>query len=727
MGFDIWVLQLAKGIVDSPVQPGITRLNLSQPWFRMGGRSPLNNPKKPPPLPPLQPINLIFAGNFLVNMKDKKTIIGIVLIVLIMVVWGIWMQPSKEERAKADAKKKHIMDSTNAANREKFITDSIDFAKSQLPDTTSIIKDSTILLLPDSLQKIAIDSIKLADSKNTLGVFASQAIGEGRLITVETEKFLLTFDTKGANISRAQLIGQQSYKSKFVTKQKDTLDLFIPEKDAGFNTSILTDGKIAETRLMYFTTNAASKKIKGTDKVSLSFKAFANNDSSKYIEYVYIITGNDYMIDFNVNMVGLEKIIEPNRDEIPFTWIMNTPSQEHKVDKERENSNIYYSNLEGEVNQLKGGTKSKPKTGEIKFPLKWVSFKQQFFSAALIPANGFNSRMSTLSTVPGEVEGINKKFGAELAIPFSYTPRESFNMRMYMGPNQWNTLKQYNAGLHKQIDLGYIAPLNRYLVIPVYNFFLSLGWSAGLIILMLTIIIKLITMPLIYKTFVSSAKMRLLKPDIDALGEKFKPEEAMAKQQAVMQLYRKAGVSPLSGCIPALLQMPILFAMIAFFPAAFELRQQGLFWASDLTTYDSILDLPFNIPAYGSHVSLFALLMTISTIFYTKMNSSQMTATGGIQAQQMKIMMYLMPVVFLIFLNSYSAALSYYYFLSNLISILLMLFIRKFMIDETKLHAKIEENKKKTPKKSKWMSRMEDIQKARQEQIRQQQKGGKKK
>jgi YidC/Oxa1 family membrane protein insertase len=254
-----------------------------------------------------------------------------------------------------------------------------------------------------------------------------------------------------------------------------------------------------------------------------------------------------------------------------------------------------------------------------------------------------------------------------------------------------------------------------------------MGMNYGLIILMLTLIIKLITLPLTYKTFVSSSKMRLLKPDIDALSEKFKPEEAMAKQQAVMQLYKKAGVSPLSGCIPALLQMPILFAMIAFFPAAFELRQEGLLWANDLSTYDSILKLPFNIPAYGDHISLFAILMTITTIFYTKMNSGQMTATGGIQAQQMKIMMYLMPVVFLIFLNSYSAALSYYYFLSNLISILLMLFIRKFMIDEKKLHAQIEENKKKPVKKSKWMGKMEEIQKTRQEQLRQQQNKGKKK
>ncbi len=660
-------------------------------------------------------------------MKDKKTLIGIGLIVVIMIVWGIWMQPSKEERQREAAIKKHALDSTNAANREKFIQDSIELVKANLPDTNAIIKDSAILNLPDSIQEIVLDSIKLANAKNTMGAFASNATGESRLITVETEKFLLTFNTKGGNIHRAQLIGHQSYKSRFVDKKKDTLDLFIPE-ESGFNTYLSTEGKSAESNILFFTTNAKSTKIKGSETTKLSFKIFANNDSSKYLEYVYTISGNDYMINFDVNMVGLDKVIDPGVNELPFTWTMGCPSQEHKVSKERENSNIYYSDMEGEVRQVKGGVKG-VKDREIKFPLKWVSFKQQFFSAALIPNNGFPGNMYTMSTIPGLKDDANKKFEAELAIPYNYAPKESFQMRMYLGTNHRNTLKSYHIGLAKQIDIGqfFLIEWINLGVIEVFNFFAKAGMNYGIIIIMLTLIIKLITMPLIYKTFVSSAKMRLLKPDIDALGEKFKPEEAMQKQQAVMQLYRKAGVSPLSGCIPALLQMPILFAMIAFFPAAFELRQQGLLWANDLTTYDSILDLPFNIPAYGSHVSLFALLMTITTIFYTKMNSSQMTATGGIQAQQMKIMMYLMPVVFLIFLNSYSAALSYYYFLSNLISILLMLFIRRFMIDEKKLHSQIEENKKKTPKKSKWMGRMEEIQKARQEQLRQQQKGGKKK
>lgn len=663
-------------------------------------------------------------------MKDKKTILGILLIVVIMVVWGWWMMPSKEERAAEKAKQEKLRDSIAKVNREKEIADSIELAKANQPDTTLAV-DSTILNLPDSVRKDTLEKIKLQEAKNNFGPFAASALGKGELITVETEKFLLTFSTLGGQIFRAQMIGYQDYNSRFVQKNKDTLDLWIPE-ETKFNTFIPTAGISVETANLIFTTNAKSTKIKGDETVTLRFKIFANNDTSKFLEYEYIIKGNDYMIDFNINTAGLEKLIEPGTGEIPFTWTMGTPSQEHEVDKERESSNIYYKKEDGGVSQLKGGVKGTNGKKDVKFALKWVSFKQQFFSAALIPADGFNGNMYRMQTMRYELSDRNKIFEAELGFPFGFTPKESFKMRMYMGPNHINTLRAYKLGLANQINTGqfFLIEWINELVIFVFNFFAKLGWNYGIIILMLTLIIKLITMPLMYKTFVSSAKMRLLKPDIDALSEKFKPEEAMAKQQAVMQLYRRAGVSPLAGCIPALLQMPILFAMIAFFPAAFELRQEGLLWANDLSTYDSILDLPFNIPAYGSHISLFALLMTITTIIYTKMNSSQMTATGGIQAQQMKIMMYLMPVVFLIFLNSYSAALSYYYFLSNLISILLMLFIRKFMIDEAKLHAKIEENKKKTPKKSKWMSRMEEIQKVRQEQVRQQQnkgKGGKKK
>ncbi len=661
-------------------------------------------------------------------MKDKRTLIGIGLIVVIMIVWGILNAPTKEQKAKEKARKEQVRDSLEKLAKQQHINDSLELVKANTPDST-IFKDSSIAKLPDSLKQAAVDSLILKQTQDSMGVFAAHAGGTGKLITVETEKFLLTFDTKGGMIARCQMIGYQTYKNRYEQKNDDTLDLWIPG-ETSYNLSIPAGGKSVESTKLYFDTDAKSTKIKGDETATLKFRLYANGDKNKYLEYAYTIKGNDYMINFDVNTVGLNSVLDADYNELAFNWAMNTPSQEREVSKERENSNIHYYTDEKEHKELKGGRKGNKEKKEVKYPLKWVSFKQQYFSVTLIPDGGFTSKSyRMISKLPDSEDDPyrNKNFEAELSVPYAYGNNESFKMKMYMGPNDRRVLKSYDLGLHQQIDLGYIAILNKWVIIPVFNLFNDFGWNIGLIILMLTIAIKLITLPLTYRTFVSSAKMRLLKPDIDALSEKFKPEEALAKQQAVMQLYKKAGVSPLSGCIPALLQMPILFAMIAFFPAEFALRQEGLLWANDMSTYDAIIKLPFSIPAYGAHVSLFALLMTITTIFYTKMNSGQMTAQGGIQAQQMKIMMYLMPVVFLVFLNSYSAALSYYYFLSNLISILLMLFIRKFMIDEKKLHAQIEENKKKTVKKSKWMQRMEDIQKVRQEQIKQQQKGGKKK
>jgi YidC/Oxa1 family membrane protein insertase len=332
----------------------------------------------------------------------------------------------------------------------------------------------------------------------------------------------------------------------------------------------------------------------------------------------------------------------------------------------------------------------------------------------------------SIEKFPKEELSHNSRYESEVAIPYDYTPSETFAMQMYLGPNHYNTLKKFKIGLEDQIDLGpffLISWINKG-VIVVFNAFQKMHLSYGLIILLLTLIIKLITSPVTYRTFVSSSKMRLLKPDVDELAKKFKPGEEIQKQQATMQLYRRAGVSPLAGCIPALLQMPILLAMFSFFPAAVELRQQGFLWAEDFSTYDSILQLPFSIPFYGNHVSLFTLLMTATTLIYTWMSSGQMASGTGAQARQMKIMMYVMPIVFLGVLNNYSAALSYYYFLSNLISILLMLVIRNFLVDEKKLHAILEENKKRPEKKSKWAERLAEMQKVREQQVRQQQKGG---
>jgi len=296
-------------------------------------------------------------------------------------------------------------------------------------------------------------------------------------------------------------------------------------------------------------------------------------------------------------------------------------------------------------------------------------------------------------------------------------------MHFYFGPNHFNTLKAHDLKLEEQIPLGWaiFGWINRFIVIPVFNYLDARNLSYGLIILILTVMLKLVLFPIAFKTYVSQARMRVLKPDVEELNKKFpKKEDAMKKQQATMALYKKAGVNPMAGCVPMLLQFPFLIAMFRFFPSSFELRQEGFLWADDLSSYDSILDLPFTIPWYGDHVSLFTLLMAGSTIIYTRMNS-QMMNTGAQQMPGMKTMLYIMPVMLLFIFNSFASGLSYYYFLANVITFGQMYAFR-FMIDEEKIHKKIEENKKKPVKKSSFQKRLEDMAKKQQQMQKQQKK-----
>ena len=305
---------------------------------------------------------------------------------------------------------------------------------------------------------------------------------------------------------------------------------------------------------------------------------------------------------------------------------------------------------------------------------------------------------------------------ANTSIPFE---GNQFAMQFYLGPNHYQTLKKMDIGMESQIELGWpiIRWVSTLIIIPTFNFLNNYIANYGIIILLLTIFIKMLLIPITYRNYKSSAKMKLIKPELDAINKKYEKKDALEKQQATMALYRKTGVSPFAGCIPMLIQMPILFAMFRFFPSSIELRQESFLWADDLSSYDSVLELGFNIPFYGSHVSLFAILMAISVFLYSKfnMNTPGMGAGGGMQAQQMKLMMYLMPFMMLFFFNSSSSGLSYYYFAANMISILQQVVIKKYFINEKALLAKIEANKQKAknPKKSGFQKRLEDMAKQR--------------
>jgi YidC/Oxa1 family membrane protein insertase len=375
-------------------------------------------------------------------------------------------------------------------------------------------------------------------------------------------------------------------------------------------------------------------------------------------------------------------------------------------------STIYYKFLGDDVDYL-----SENKNGNKDLPTRvnWIGFKQQFFTSVLIADRGFaNGKISTM--VNDSITRGIKTCSAQITIPFDENSKQSFPMRMYFGPNHFKTLKSYHLDLEHQIPLGWSSPyilgwINRIAVIPVFNWLSSFGMNYGIIILILTILLKIVLFPIAYKTYLSSAKMRVLKPEIDEINKKIPKEKTMERQQATMALYKKAGVNPLAGCIPMLLQMPILIAFYRFFPASIELRQQSFLWATDLSAYDSILNLGFNIPFYGDHVSLFTLLMTVSTIFYTKLNNQLM----GSQAQMpgMKFMTYAMPIMFLGFFNNFAAGLSYYYFLANMLTFLQMWVIRR-SVNEEAIHMKIQENKKRPEKKkSGFQKRLEDMAKQR--------------
>ncbi|MFU8844512.1 MAG: membrane protein insertase YidC, partial [Bacteroidales bacterium] len=368
---------------------------------------------------------------------------------------------------------------------------------------------------------------------------------------------------------------------------------------------------------------------------------------------------------------------------------------------------VYYKFHEDDVDYL---SETKNDSEDLVNRLKWVSFKHRFFSSTLIAKDYFSNAKVKAFEKEGGNDRYLRSMETDIGLPFNLSSHEKIALAFYFGPNKFKTLRQYKLDLERQIPLGWsfflMAWINRYAVLPVFNFLENFGWNYGIIILVLTILLKIVLFPIAYKSYLSSAKMRVLKPEMEELAKKFpKKEDAMKKQQATMDLYRQAGVNPMAGCVPMLLQFPILIAMFRFFPSAFELRQQSFLWADDLSSYDSILDLPFTIPFYGDHVSLFTLLMTVSTILYTKVSQDMMGSTQQ-QMPGMKTMMYIMPVMFLGLFNNYASGLSYYYFLANVITFGQIYLIRK-TIDESKIRKQIEINKKKPKKKSKWQERLE--------------------
>jgi YidC/Oxa1 family membrane protein insertase len=457
---------------------------------------------------------------------------------------------------------------------------------------------------------------------------------------------------------------------------------------------------------------------------TLSLKLYPINegdlDVESYIEYLYTFKNDDYSFGFRINYVNMQNYLYPNTNVFTLQWEALLKNVERNFDYEKNITTIFYMDNLEKVDDM---SPTKQEKKDFSSQLKWVSFKQQFFTTVLIADSGYFSS-GQLSTDLQVAPPVLKHLTANLEFDAKNLYNGSFSMSLYIGPNQYKLLKTYHLNLERQVPIGWgfflLHWINRGAVIPIFDWLSKYALSYGIIILILTILLKIVLLPIAYKTYTSSARMRVLKPEVDEISAKYpKPEDAMKKQQATMALYRSAGANPMSGCLPVLLQMPILIAMFRFFPSAYELRQQPFLWADDLSTYDSVWNFGVNIPFYGDHVSMFCLLMTIATLIYTWLNNKMMTMGSGDQMKMMRIFMYFMPIMFLGIFNSFSSGLTYYYLLVNLITFLQM-WIFRMGVDETKIRARMKANMAKPKKKSGWQARMEEM--VKQQQIQQKRK-----
>jgi len=583
---------------------------------------------------------------------------------------------------------------------------------------TEQVQDSTVTTNNVVQPHVVLDSSQVDESKKLkYGEFyysATLPSANDEATTVLENEFLkLKFSNKGGQIVEAQL-------KKYKTYEKEDLYL-INNGNGSFGIEFSTkNNRVFNTKDLYFTPTLT----KDGDNQILSLRAKVSE--TQYIEYVYTLKADDYMLDFSIRTVGLENVIDANKS-VTIDWKLNA----NRTEKSFKNENMYttldYEFEGGKTDYLSaGGTKD-----ETINDVSWIAFKQQFFSMVLLPHTNFDKaevHSETHDEFIDEVNHIQNNFTKtfEAKIPLKVINGSvNCDMNMFIGPNQYKILNSYDKNLDELIPLGWgiFGWVNRFFVIPLFNWLEGFGLSYGIIILIITLIVKLILSPVTYKNFLSSAKMRVIRPEVDELNEKYKDADAAKRQQATMELYKQVGVNPMAGCLPALLQMPILFAMFRFFPSAIELRQQSFLWADDLSSYDSIMHLPFYIPFYGDHVSLFTLLMAIALMIYTMLSGGGMNQPSQPGMPNMKYMMYLMPVMMIFWFNSYASGLSYYYFLSNFISIIQILIIKKYIIDEDKIHAQMQENKKKpAKKKSKWSQKMSDMMAEAQKQQAQQKK-----
>ena len=622
-------------------------------------------------------------------MSDSKNMyIGFALIGVVLFVFSWLNQPSQEELKRIS----EYRDSIQKVNEAKKAQE--EAAALALAKANQLFEEG------DS------DSTKMIKAYNKAGEFYQGLIGSEETVTLKNNKVTVVLSSKGAMAKSVVLSEFKNYKEQNVTlfdKDDASVDFVLPVKGKGeFNTADL-----------YF-------KIKSATDTSVVFALPAGNGA---LEFAYNLRHDDYMLDFSIDASSVQNLLDVRGGNIEAVWKAKIKQQEKGRKFENRYAALNYKIYDDDVEELDGMSYDSVEEEEC---VKWVAFKDQFFSSVFI-ANGKFTSANMVSNVAESP--YLKSYEAVMKVPYE----QSMNFSYYFGPNKYSLLKSYDKGKSgaEELDLHHLVPLgwgifrwvNQLIVIPLFNFFGSFISSYGIIILLLTIVIKLILFPFTYKSYLSTAKMRVLKPQIEEINKSIPEDRPTERQQAMFALYNKAGVNPMGGCLPMLLQMPVLIAMFSFFPASIELRQQSFLWAADLSTYDAIVSwdmyIPFVSDYFGNHVSLFCLLMTITNLIYTKVNMS-MTDTGAQQQMpMMKYMMYFMPVMFLFIFNDYASGLSYYYLLSLLITIVQTYGMRYF-IDEEKLLIRLKENQSKPSKRSAWMERLEAEMKRQQELQKQQ-------
>lgn len=622
---------------------------------------------------------------------DRNSIIGIALITAIIIGWGVLNQPT-------EAEKRIMQERRDSLAQVRLAQEKALKAKQTNADFNKEAKKL-------SENKEENDSLRRVKLQNRLGSFASAGEGKEEFVTLENQYLKVKLSTKGGRPYSVELKNYKTYDSSKV--------ILFDGKTSHIGINFPTvNNRMINTSNLFFVSTSGNKNLdasKQSQTIGMRLKA-ANN---KYIEFSYTLQPDSYILDYNINFVNIEDIIPANTTYLDFRWWLDASKKEKGKEWENNNTTIYYKHFKDEVDYL--SERSEAESKDITTSLKWIAYKQQFFSSILIAKDHFTNAKIKYQTLTSDT--MLKHFETEMTLGYRSGITKNIPLQFYFGPNHYNTLAENDLNMEKLVPLGWgiFGWVNRLVVIPLFNLLGSFIGSFGLIILLMTLIIKLVLFPLTYRSYLSTAKMRVLKPEIDAITKKIPKDKAMERQQATMALYKKTGVSPLGGCLPMLLQMPILIAMYNFFPASIELRQESFLWATDLSSFDSIFDLPFAIPAYGDHISLFTLLMAASMMISTRLNGSQQMGDNNQMAGMKFMMTYGMPVMLLIWFNNYAAALSYYYFLSNIITTIQTLVIRRF-VDDKAILSKLNEKKKKPVKKSGFQQRLEQMARERNQQ-----------